>query len=142
LIHNITGPYSSSDSLREFISTHLTTGACALSKSEVCIKLARTFHSGSHSEESELNNQNITLLTLRIHVLSKIASTIKLRPLRHVLVNNNIEFSANHDSLSKLRRDLKKYITILKRGKMTELNVATTQRASELQREREKKKDK
>jgi hypothetical protein len=71
-------------------------------------------------------------------VLSKIATTIKLRPLRRVLVNNNIEFSAN-DSLSKLRRDLKKYITILKHGKMTELNLAT-QRASELQREREKKK--
>jgi hypothetical protein len=41
--------------------------------------------------------------TLRIHVLSKIACTIKVHPLRR-LVNNNIEFSAS-DSLSKLRRE-------------------------------------
>jgi hypothetical protein len=78
--HNILGPYNlSSDSLRDIISTHLTTGACALSSSEVCIKLARTFHSGAHSEESELYNQDITVLTLRIYALSKIAYTIKLR---------------------------------------------------------------
>jgi len=66
----------------------------------VCIKLSRTFHSGAHTEENELYNQNITL---RIHALSKIACTIKLRPLRR-LVNNNIEFSVD-DSLSKLQRE-------------------------------------
>ena len=83
--HDISGPspYNlSSSSLRDFVSTHLTTGACALSSSEACIKLVRTFQSGVHSEESELCDQNITLLTLRIHVLCKIACTNKLRPLR------------------------------------------------------------
>jgi hypothetical protein len=48
---------------------HLTTGACALSSSEVCINLARTFHSGAHSEENELYNENITLLTITRQII-------------------------------------------------------------------------
>jgi hypothetical protein len=83
-------------------------------------KLAQTFHSGEQGEESEMYNQNVTLLTLRIHALSKIACT--MCPVRRLLVHNSIEFSAN-DGLSKLRRELKTHITVLKRGKMTELNI-------------------
>jgi hypothetical protein len=50
--HNISGPYNlSSDSLPDSIIS--TTGACALSGSEVCIRLARTFNSGVHNEENE-----------------------------------------------------------------------------------------
>ena len=121
--HNISDLYNlSSHSLRDIISTHLTTGACALSSSEVCIKLFRTFHSGAHSEETELYNQNISLLTLCIYALSKIACTIELCPLRR-LVNNNIEFFAN-DSLSEKWRSISLYI--LKHGKMTELNRTST----------------
>ena len=48
----------SRNSLQDIILIHLTTGACALSSSEVCIKVASSFHSGTQSEENELYNQD------------------------------------------------------------------------------------
>src|SRR6267154_864374 len=53
---------------------------------------------------------------LQIHVLSAVARTISRGPLRCLLQLHNVPFKTN-DGLGKLRRELKKYITCLKKGK-------------------------
>jgi len=69
---------------------------------------------------------------------SCILPSIRLNALRRLLRLNNIDYT-NDDSLSSLRRELKKYITRLKRGKESE--ARQTAKANELQEKLEQQEE-
>jgi hypothetical protein len=131
--HNITVPSKSVvDVIRNLISDHISSGACLGSLLPACTLLNSSL-CGQECDDSDDNlNADFQLsIDLKIYILSQLLKKLKLRALRRLLSQNNVDHDSN-GSRSYLRRELKKYITRLRHGKRTE-----EQRNKELETERE-----
>jgi hypothetical protein len=116
--HNIPVPFKSVvDVIRNLISDHISSGACLGSSLPACTLL----NSSLCAQEPECDDSNDNLnadfqLDLKIYILSQLLKKLKLRALRRLLSQNNVDHDSN-GSRSYLRRELKKYITRLRHGK-------------------------
>ena len=115
--HNIAvPPRSVLDVIRTLISDHISSGACLGSSLPACTIL----NSSLRSQDCDDNNTDFQLnIDLKIYILSRLLHKLKLRPLRRILSQNNVDHDSN-GSRSYLRRELRKYITRLTHGKRTE----------------------
>ena len=113
-LHGIRHPSKYSiDMLRDLLFSHLSYGECADSASVACTQLAASF-----CVRNDLYPFT-TKVNLQLQILSSILYLVRQRPLRRILSCLNV--TAESDlSLSKLRSELKKFITKLKRGKQKE----------------------
>ena len=103
--------------LRGIISNHLSHGLCVSGSSEACIRTTeKLFADLQGVNGNDEIDQTVMLSNLEIQALSSVLQQINLRPIRRILDLRNISYS-HSDSLSKLRKQLKIFITSLKKGK-------------------------
>ena len=109
-------PRPTSDKLRSLLLRHVTTGSCASSSSS-------EQPTGCSIIVDEYRQQNISgsssNVHIQIYILSSLVKKLTFNPMRRLLQAHNVEFDED-DSLSKLRRLLKRYIYRLKKGKYSE----------------------
>jgi len=109
--------------LRSSLMQHITEGSCALpnlpEKPLGCTQFIDDYRQVNNQQQNN-NISNISNTDLQIHILSSHLKKFTLVPLRRLLQMYGVEFHPQ-DSLSKLRRELKKYITRLKKGKYPEI---------------------
>jgi len=122
-VHSITFPLKCTVAhLRDIISNHLSCGLCASGSSDACIEIAEKFSANGDLKNNEIDQTNM-LSNLEIQALSLVLRRVKLRPIRRILDLRNISYS-HADGLSKLRKQLKTFITGLKRGQKNAEKVA------------------
>jgi hypothetical protein len=100
------------DELRVLIIDHITKGLCTSqtinqTTSRGCLRVVEQYGDSSTSN-----------VDLQIILLTLLVKNIRLKPLKHLLEWHKVIFSPE-DGLAKLRRVLKKYITTIKKGKVT-----------------------
>jgi len=104
--------------LRSMIMLHISSGSCGLLTSfdspDNCTKMV-----SEYAEEKQIPASEVTSADLQVYILTKLMKKLSKGPLRRLLQLHDVEFSPE-DSVSKLRRVLKKYITRLKKGKQVE----------------------
>ena len=99
--------------LRTLVVSHLSSGECAESEADECTQLVSTFY--IKSDVSYM----LTKCSFQIQILSSITSLVRLRPLQRILSCLHVPFDSTM-SFSKLRSELRKLITRLKKGKRSE----------------------
>ena len=131
--HNVQLPLETNrEVLRTLIASHLSNGDCANSDADGCRQVITSFYI-----ESDVLSV-LTKFTFQIQILSSILYLVRLRPLRRILSCLHV-FTESDMSFTKLRSELRKFITRLKHAKRSEdarnSNIAQDE---QLKEEREK----
>src|ERR1700678_1083309 len=131
--HNVQLPLETNrEVLRTLIASCLSNGDCANSDADGCRQVITSFYI-----ESDVLSV-LTKFTLQIQILSSILYLVRLRPLRRILSCLHV-FTESDMSFTKLRSELRKFITRLKHAKRSEdarnSNIAQDE---QLKEEREK----
>jgi hypothetical protein len=111
-------PRCSRDDLLSMLMKHLSEGRCLHTKDmhHGCFRVC----SACHLEHSDSLNDTVGL---QIHLLEVAGSRMTMKPLHRLFGIHNIEFSVD-DSLRVLRRKLRSFIIMLKKGKEVEQESA------------------
>ena len=80
--------------IRNLISDHISLCACLDSSLPACSLLNSNF-CGQDCDEDNLNTDFQSSTDLKIYVLSQLLNKLKLRPLHHILSQNNVEHDRN-----------------------------------------------
>ena len=131
--HNVQLPLETNrEVLRTLIASHLSNGDCANLDADGCRQVITSFYIKSDVLSV------LTKFTFQIQILSLILYLVRLRPLRRILSCLHV-FTESDMSFTKLRSELRKFITRLKHAKRSEdarnSNIAQDE---QLKEEREK----
>ncbi|KAI0038932.1 hypothetical protein FA95DRAFT_1122722 [Auriscalpium vulgare] len=103
------------DSVRDALVRHMVGGSCRVTNSSLLQAGESTLFQGC-AEPAPTTDSDSASAHLQIHLLSTVVMKLSRHPLRRLLRLHDVAFEPD-DSVGKLRRLLKHYISILKRGK-------------------------
>ena len=128
--HSITIPSkATSDTMRSLVIHHLTSGNCLRNSADACRDIVGSLVS---SDNCLLMNRT----DFQILLLSSLIKSFSLRTFRRIFNVQNIFYESDF-SLSKFRRELRKFITRLRKGKsQEEKHTATRSKANKAAQER------
>ena len=110
--HSISFPSNATcEVIRSLLSHHISSGSCLWAQGNACHSIVV----GLIQEDCALVNQT----EFQILIMSTLVKTLLVRSLRRIFDNHNVYYEA-HFSLSKLRCELRKFITRLRAGKTNE----------------------
>lgn len=112
---------SRTDNVRSLIMKHITKGRClqkpSLTIPEGCSNVADNI---KLYDDSDIPLSDMSSIDRQIAVLSSLVKSLSLRPLRRLLQMHDVPY-AQDAGRAKLRRELKKFITRLRKGKRSEI---------------------